>query len=71
MPADTTAAVPKTKEQILQEFRIQTIQDAAARVIASKGLNGATMQAIADAAGIAKGTRRRTWGCGWPTWRRP
>ncbi len=46
----------KTKEQLIQEFRIQTIQDAAARVIASRGLGGATMQAIADAAGIAKGT---------------
>ncbi len=65
MPANTTATAttettpaetPQTKEQLIQEFRIQTIQDAAARVIASKGLNGATMQAIADAAGIAKGT---------------
>lgn len=54
---DTTPAdIPKTKEQLIHDFRIQTIQDAAARVIASKGLNGATMQAIADAAGIAKGT---------------
>lgn len=52
----TPAEIPKTKEQLIHDFRIQTIQDAAARVIASKGLNGATMQAIADAAGIAKGT---------------
>jgi AcrR family transcriptional regulator len=46
----------KTKEQLIQEFRVQTIRDAAAQVIARKGLDGATMQAIADAAGIAKGT---------------
>lgn len=46
----------KTKEQLVQEFRVQTIQEAAAQVIARKGLGGATMQAIADAAGIAKGT---------------
>ena len=46
----------KTKEEIVHEYRIRTIQEAAAKVIASKGLNGATMQAIADAAGISKGT---------------
>ena len=46
----------KTKEQLIQEYRVQTIQDAAVQVIARKGLDGATMQAIADAAGIAKGT---------------
>lgn len=46
----------KTKEQLIQEFRVETIQAAAAQVIARKGLDGATMQAIADAAGIAKGT---------------
>ncbi|HEX9733297.1 MAG TPA: helix-turn-helix domain-containing protein [Thermoanaerobaculia bacterium] len=50
------AVEAKTKEQLIQEFRVQTIRDAAARVIARKGLDGATMQAIADAAGIAKGT---------------
>lgn len=46
----------KTKEQLIQEFRVETIQAAAAQVIAREGLDGATMQAIADAAGIAKGT---------------
>lgn len=46
----------KTKEQLIQEFRVRTIQAAAAQVIAREGLDGATMQAIADAAGIAKGT---------------
>lgn len=49
-------AALKTKEEIVHEYRIRSIQEAAAQVIASKGLNGATMQAIADAAGISKGT---------------
>jgi AcrR family transcriptional regulator len=41
---------------VLEEFRVQTIQDATMRVIARKGLTEATMQDIADEAGIAKGT---------------
>ncbi len=48
--------VGKTKEQVVQEFRTQAIEAAAVRVIAEKGLAGATMQAIADEAGVAKGT---------------
>jgi AcrR family transcriptional regulator len=56
MQPQPVAAAAKTKEELVQEYRIRSIQDAAARVIASKGLNGATMQAIADAAGISKGT---------------
>jgi AcrR family transcriptional regulator len=47
---------PKSKEEIVQKFRIQTIQDAATRVIARNGMANATMQDIADEAGIAKGT---------------
>ena len=46
----------KTKEEVLQEFRIQAIRAAAGRVVAEKGIEGATMEAIAEAAGIAKGT---------------
>lgn len=46
----------KTKEQVVQEFRTQAIEAAAVRVIAEKGLAGATMQAIAEEAGVAKGT---------------
>lgn len=46
----------KTKEEVLQEFRIQAIREAAGRVVAEKGIDGATMDAIAEAAGIAKGT---------------
>lgn len=46
----------KSKEELVEEFRIQTIKEAALRVIARKGLSGANMQEIADEAGIAKGT---------------
>lgn len=46
----------KSKEKVVQEFRIQSIQDAAMRVIARKGMNAATMQEIAVEAGVAKGT---------------
>ena len=46
----------KTKDELLQEFRIRAIREAAGRVVAEKGIEGATMDAIAEAAGIAKGT---------------
>jgi AcrR family transcriptional regulator len=46
----------RSKEDVVHEFRIQTIRDAAMRVIARKGMAAATMQEIADEAGIAKGT---------------
>ncbi|HKO55636.1 MAG TPA: TetR/AcrR family transcriptional regulator [Thermoanaerobaculia bacterium] len=46
----------KSKEEVVQEFRIQSIQDAAMRVIARKGMAAATMQDIAEEAGVAKGT---------------
>jgi AcrR family transcriptional regulator len=47
---------PKSKEEVVQEFRIQSIQDATMRVISRKGMAAATMQEIADEAGVAKGT---------------
>lgn len=47
---------PKSKEEVVQEFRIQSIQEAAIRVIARKGMAAATMQDIAEEAGVAKGT---------------
>jgi AcrR family transcriptional regulator len=47
---------PKSKEAVVQEFRIQSLQEATMRVIARKGIAGATMQDIADEAGVAKGT---------------
>ena len=46
----------KSKEEVVQEFRIQSIQDATMRVIARKGMAAATMQEIAEEAGVAKGT---------------
>ena len=46
----------KSKEEVVQEYRIQSIQDAAMRVIARKGMAAATMQDIAEEAGVAKGT---------------
>jgi AcrR family transcriptional regulator len=46
----------RSKEEVVQEFRIHTIQDAAMRVIARRGMSAATMQEIADEAGVAKGT---------------
>ncbi|HUP60640.1 MAG TPA: helix-turn-helix domain-containing protein [Thermoanaerobaculia bacterium] len=46
----------KSKEEVVQEFRIQSIQEATMRVIARKGMAAATMQEIADEARVAKGT---------------
>lgn len=46
----------RSKEEVVQEFRIQSLQDAAMRVISRKGIAGATMQDIAEEAGVAKGT---------------
>ena len=46
----------KSKEEVVQEFRIQSIQEATMRVIARKGMSAATMQEIAEEAGVAKGT---------------
>ena len=45
-----------TKKNVVMEFRLHSIQEAAARVIAQDGLDGATLDAIAKEAGIAKGT---------------
>jgi len=46
----------KSKEEVVQEFRVQSIQDATMRVIGRKGMSSATIQEIADEAGVAKGT---------------
>lgn len=46
----------RSKEEVVQEFRVQSIQEAALRVIARKGMSAATMQEIAEEAGVAKGT---------------
>ena len=47
---------PKSKEEVVSEYRIQSIQGATMRVIARKGMAAATMQEIAEEAGVAKGT---------------
>src|SRR5215210_8689819 len=46
----------KSKEEVVQEYRIGSIQDATMKVIARKGMAAATVQEIADEAGVAKGT---------------
>jgi AcrR family transcriptional regulator len=48
--------IRKTKEEVVEEFRSASIQDAAMAVIARKGIDETTIQDIADEAGIAKGT---------------
>jgi TetR/AcrR family fatty acid metabolism transcriptional regulator len=45
-----------TKEDVVEEFRKQSICDAAMRVVARKGMTSVTVQDIADEAGVAKGT---------------
>jgi AcrR family transcriptional regulator len=48
--------IRKTKEEVLAEYRCATIQAAAMAVLGRKGADDATMQEIADEAGVAKGT---------------
>lgn len=45
-----------SKEELVEGFRVQTIQEAALRVVSRRGLAAATMQEIAAEAGVAKGT---------------
>jgi AcrR family transcriptional regulator len=44
------------KEDLLREFRIREILDAACRVVAKYGFQGATIDRVAEEANIAKGT---------------
>jgi AcrR family transcriptional regulator len=46
----------KTKQDVLTEFRSSEILEAARRIFAKKGFSQATVDDIADAAGVAKGT---------------
>jgi AcrR family transcriptional regulator len=46
----------RTKEDVVEEFRKQSICDAAMRVVGRKGAQNTTVQDIADEAGVAKGT---------------
>lgn len=45
-----------SRAEVLESFRVERAREAALRVISRRGLGGATMQAIADEAGVAKGT---------------
>jgi TetR/AcrR family fatty acid metabolism transcriptional regulator len=47
---------PLTKDKVVGEFRCRAIRDAAMRVVGRRGLAHATVQEIADEAGVAKGT---------------
>ena len=49
-------SVANTKEALVEQFRIRSIQEAAMKVIGRKGVAAASMQEIADEAGISKGT---------------
>ena len=44
-----------SKDVVIREFRVKEILDAACRVVASHGFQGATVGRVAEAAGIAKG----------------
>lgn len=46
----------KTKEEIVEEYRVASIEEAAIAVIARKGVAELTIQDVADEARIAKGT---------------
>src|SRR5882672_1864141 len=50
------AAQPKTKQEVVSEFRCGTILEAARKVFARKGFELATVDDVAEAAGVAKGT---------------
>jgi AcrR family transcriptional regulator len=49
-------ALGKTKKEVVSEFRCLAITEAARTVFDAKGFNNATMDDIAEAAGVAKGT---------------
>lgn len=55
-PPVTMAAASKSKQDIVAEFRRGEILDAARTVFTSKGFRNATIEQIAEAAGLAKGT---------------
>jgi AcrR family transcriptional regulator len=46
----------RTKKEVLTEFRMAELLEAARKVFAEKGFHEATVDEIADAAGVAKGT---------------
>src|SRR6202041_173410 len=50
------ASTKRTKQEIVSEFRCDEILDAARKIFAKKGFADATMDEIAAASGLAKGT---------------
>jgi AcrR family transcriptional regulator len=52
----TKKSANHTKEEVLREFRVREILDAACRVVARHGFQGATIDRVAEEAKIAKGT---------------
>ena len=50
------STITRTKKDVVTEFRTVGILEAARKVFAMKGFNEATVDDIADAAGVAKGT---------------
>jgi AcrR family transcriptional regulator len=46
----------KTRKEVIKEFRTAELLEAARRVFAKKGFHAATVEEIAAAAGVAKGT---------------
>src|SRR5262245_22077947 len=51
-----TTTIIKTKKDVVTEFRTSGILEAARKIFAKKGFNTATVDDIAAAAGVAKGT---------------
>ncbi len=49
-------STPKTKKDVVTEFRTSGILEAARKVFAKKGFHDARVDDVADAAGVAKGT---------------
>src|SRR5216683_642888 len=45
-----------TKEEVLKEFRVSELLEATRRVIGRHGFQGATIDRVAEEAGVAKGT---------------
>jgi AcrR family transcriptional regulator len=52
----TTAAIIRTKKDVVTEFRTNGILEAARKIFANGGYSRATVDDIASAAGVAKGT---------------
>src|ERR1700688_2304758 len=56
MPVMAKRVIPKTKREVVLEFRCAEILAAARKVFAKRGFDSATVDDIAAAAGVAKGT---------------